>query len=108
MNKLSKCHDCGVEPGQAHKPGCNVERCSVCGYQKLGCECEGHDPSFSRWTGIWPGYAEARELGLFCKWSNDNGWQICDSSDKEARPDLNTFLDMGLHRIFFVKPKNNN
>lgn len=33
-----KCGDCGAVPGQAHDPGCDVERCSVCSRQALqGC-----------------------------------------------------------------------
>lgn len=56
--ELKPCHDCGVEPFQMHKDGCDVERCSVCGGQRLSCSCKGHDKAFARWTGIWPGVAE--------------------------------------------------
>lgn len=104
MNNLPKCPDCRVEPGHAHKPGCDVERCSVCGHQKWGCECKDHDPLFSRWTGFWPGHAEARELGLFSKWTY-KGWEDCDASDPDGTPSLNKFYKRGLHKIFFVKPK---
>lgn len=73
-NVLRNCPDCGVEPGQPHVSGCDVERCSVCGSQRLSCNCDddplsdyrdgtGHDPYFARWTGIWPGKAEAEYLG---------------------------------------------
>ena len=72
---------CGAKPGQRHKPGCGVERCSVCGRIKLNCDCAGHDPSFARWTGVYPGELEAAALGI----------------------DANEF-ERGLHRIFFVKP----
>lgn len=81
--KLIPCHDCGAEPGQPHKDGCDVECCSVCGGQRLCCGCDGHDPLFARWTGIWPGKAEATILGM----------------------DLNEFYASGAYKSFFIKPE---
>ena len=86
VRKLTKCHDCGAEPGQPHKSGCDTEVCSVCGGQKLMCDCKGHDPLFARWTGLWPGAAESEMLGM----------------------DLNAFYAKGLNRIFLVKPQPTN
>jgi len=83
MNKLTTCPDCGVEPGRPHQENCDVEICSVCGYQRLMDNCEGHDPLFARWTGIWPGSAEAAYLGI----------------------DLNGLYEQQLNKVFFVKPK---
>lgn len=50
----TRCHDCGVKPGEIHLKYCDVERCSVCGKQKLFCPCVGHEPEKSKWTGFYP------------------------------------------------------
>lgn len=82
VDGLPLCYDCGATPGTPHANGCYVERCSVCGGQRIQCRCKGHDRAFARWTGIWPGAAEATELGI----------------------DLNTLALSGIYRVFFVKP----
>lgn len=79
---LNRCYDCGVLPGECHKEGCDVERCSVCGGQRLSCNCEGHDRAFARWTGFWPGRLEAEALGI----------------------GLNDIGPMGYAEVWFVKP----
>lgn len=36
---LRSCNQCGVEPGAFHGRGCSVERCSLCGVQRIMCNC---------------------------------------------------------------------
>jgi hypothetical protein len=87
--ELTDCPDCAVKPGEEHVPGCDVERCSVCGRQAISCgACEEKHPGkfdagFSRWTGLWPGDVEAKALGV----------------------DLNEFHTKGYNKTFFVKPE---
>ncbi len=54
MTVRETCPDCGVGVGEPHVNACDVEPCSVCGGQQCSCECKGHDPTKSVWTGAWP------------------------------------------------------
>ena len=80
------CHDCGVKPGEAHDPGCDIARCLVCKRQRLQCDCKGGDGEI--WEGIWPGTDTAYKNRLVCRWegpSRVSGW----NEDKNPRFDLN-------------------
>jgi len=48
------CGDCGVNEGDLHQPGCDMELCPFCGDQLLSCQCKykklGIDVSPGSWA----------------------------------------------------------
>lgn len=56
---LPYCPECCTPVGGLHKPGCDVERCTACGQQKLTCGC---DSGHTVWTGEWPGTSQGAAL----------------------------------------------
>ena len=56
------CPDCAVDPGELHDDGCDVARCTVCGFQRISCDHEDTDVGWGQvWTGQWPGDVEVAE-----------------------------------------------
>ena len=102
MANLKNCPDCGVEPGQEHKPGCDVERCPDCGRQVIscGCWCKCEDECIGNcnptnpllpWAGVWPGVAECIEYGWYVKGSKEQRGPDADTPTGEW-PDLNRLI----------------
>jgi hypothetical protein len=83
-----KCHDCKAEPGELHVDGCDIERCSACGGQRIGCEC-GFVDARMPWSGEYPGLTECREYGL---WSVGPPWKSVPAGTPDAREDLNRLM----------------
>jgi hypothetical protein len=88
-----RCPDCHATPGETHAWGCDVERCSVCGLQRLGApcgrsDCDRHDDRAAAWTGEWPGNQECRERGWWCALI-DGAWTPVPAEHPDATPDLN-------------------
>lgn len=64
MSNPNPCPDCMALLGVPHMPGCDVARCSVCGFQAIGHSGHANAPQ-TKWQGEWPGIAECREWGWF-------------------------------------------
>ncbi len=110
---LRNCHDCRVEPGATHHPGCDMERCGTCGGQSLQCSCDGYWENRVRWTGMPRGYRECFERGWLCRDLHLDGtvptperpmkfgagnmrWHVpCGPDDEGAHPDLNRWHAAG-------------
>ena len=58
MKTKASCPDCGTGIGQSQAKECVIELCTVCGRQRIACECSGHDPIKSAWTGDGPDFAK--------------------------------------------------
>lgn len=103
------CPECKAAPGALHTPGCDVERCPSCGCQFISCGCiaDANDtdditdeviatweaewlPRRIPWSGEWPGLAECRTFGWYCRRNpRGAGWVTCSKDHPEARENLN-------------------
>jgi hypothetical protein len=80
---VRNCGDCGVAPGSTHHPGCDMERCGVCGGQAVLCGCEGYweNRNDNRWIGLAPGYIECFKLNWLCRDMTRDGRVVTDFGD---------------------------
>lgn len=73
--------------------GCDVARCTECGFQRISCGCKGSKKGWGAiWTGEWPGDEVCRELGLWCLPDKERRFFTkCESGTPGAVEDLNAF-----------------
>lgn len=83
------CPDCGVNVGEHHINGCDVERCPECGHQALSCSCSFITAPSIKWTGFWPGVKECQEFGWYSKLVPGRGWCDAQEDDPKSTEDLN-------------------
>ena len=83
MPNQETCPDCGTAVGEPHQNECDIERCSVCGGQRITCDCEGHDPLLTVWTGSWP-ESEDAEYGIGFVIYDDVGASVKKSATEES------------------------
>jgi hypothetical protein len=81
--KMRKCHDCGVEPGQIHEEGCDWEICSKCGGQMLSCGCNAEESNRIP-------YGTVREIAARIPYFS------ADHIDKYIKKDLSDAIEKGL------------
>src|ERR1700732_4479499 len=92
------CPDCGVSPGEWHRPGCDVEQCPFCGGQLIRCEPDTPLDDRIKWDGQWPGEKKCLEWGWFAKFTS-RGWKRCGRNDPQRQPDLDRLrVDASWHR----------
>ena len=99
LDPAERCPDCQVVPGQVHEVGCDVARCTLCGWQRLSCEHRDSlddgeyysDKAWSTWTGRWPGDLECEEFGWWVQDRCAEGLRFvaCSPDAPGARADLN-------------------
>jgi hypothetical protein len=82
MTIPNNCPDCDVAIGQPHLDDCDIERCSICGQQRVTCDCKGHDSAASVWSGDWPA------SGTSTPEYEDEGFIILDEMPAERQPEI--------------------
>jgi hypothetical protein len=86
-----RCPHCGVQPGDYHRTGCDIEQCPYCGGQLVSCDCGRMPPLDDRmpWAGVWPGVTECWEFGWYARLMPGEGWMSCQADEPGAAEDLN-------------------
>lgn len=59
QERIGMCPDCAVSIDEMHDDNCDVARCTLCGGQRLSCQCT--EGASDIWDGLWPGTRECYE-----------------------------------------------
>lgn len=95
------CPDCHVVPGELHEDLCCIAWCAAVGQQRYGrcnavngCRTDPQLDCRTRWEGIYPGFAQCRELRWYAHLTA-NGWASCEPDTPGAIEDLNRLMTQG-------------
>lgn len=98
---LPACPNCHALIGELHTDACTIAWCAAVGLQRYGvCDAEHGcrtDPRLdcrTAWSGLYPGFAECRDLGWFARLTPD-GWVSAEPGTPGAIEDLNRLMTEG-------------
>jgi hypothetical protein len=89
------CSSCEAAIGKYHTDECDIACCAVTGLQRSagcrgarGCRVRPGADCRTRWSGAFPGAAEAREYGLYCLARPP--YEPCEPGTPGSMEDINT------------------
>lgn len=95
---LPACPSCHALIGELHSDSCTIAWCAALGLQRYavcdtehGCRTDPLLDCRTTWSGLYPGFAECRELGWFAQLT-PHGWANAGPATPGAIEDLNRLI----------------